>query len=164
MFNLAERWGVRPDSTNPARHVGKYAESKKERYLTAGEFERLARALSEAERAGTENPFVIAAIRLLVLTGARLGEILSLRWTHVNFEHGMLLLGNSKTGRKTIFLSKPALELLDSLPRLSGNPYVIVGAMHGQHLKNLQKPWGRIAKQRNYRMSGFTTFDTVSRA
>ena len=144
MFNLAERWGVRPDNTNPVRHIGKYAESKKERYLTADEFERLATALSEAERKEAENPFVIAAIRLLVLTGARLGEILSLRWADVNFEHGMLLLGDSKTGRKTIFLSKPAMELLNRLPRLSGNPYVIVGSRHGQHLKNLQKPWGRI--------------------
>jgi integrase len=144
MFNLAERWGVRPDNTNPVRHIGKYAESKKERYLTGDEFERLATALSEAERKEAENPFVIAAIRLLVLTGARLGEILSLRWADVNFEHGMLLLGDSKTGRKTIFLSKPAMELLNRLPRLSGNPYVIVGSRHGQHLKNLQKPWGRI--------------------
>ena len=47
-----------------------------------------------------------------------LGEILSLRWADVNFEHGILLLGDSKTGRETIFLSKPALELLDRLPRL----------------------------------------------
>jgi integrase len=146
MFNLAERWGVRPDNTNPVRHVGKYAESKKERYLTADEFERLAKILSEAENGRTENPFVIAAIRLLVLTGARLGEILSLRWVDVNFEHGMLLLGDSKTGRKTIYLSKPALELLNRLPRLSGNPYIIVGARQDQHLVNLQKPWGRIRR------------------
>ena len=146
MFNLAERWGVWPDNTNPVRHIGKYAESKKERYLSADEFERLAKALLEAEREGSENPFVIAAIRLLVLTGARLGEILSLRWADVNFEHGMLLLGDSKTGRKTIFLSKPALELLNTLPKISGNPHVIAGARHGQHLKNLQKPWGRIRR------------------
>src|SRR4051812_20220876 len=86
----------------------------------------------------------VAAVRLLVLTGARLGEILSLRWADVNFEHGMLLLGDSKTGRKTVFLSKPALELLNTLPRILGNPHVIAGARHGQHLKNLQKPWGRI--------------------
>src|SRR5262245_20391539 len=146
MFNLAERWGVRPDNTNPVRHVGKYSESKKERYLSPDEFERLAKTLLEAEKEGSENPFAIAAIRLLVLTGARLGEILGLGWADVNFEHGMLLLGDSKTGRKTIFLSKPALELLNTLPKLSGNPYVIAGARHGQHLKNLQKPWGRIRR------------------
>jgi integrase len=146
MFNLAERWGVRSDNTNPVRHVGKYAESKKERYLTADEFLRLAKALSEAEGQGTENPFVIAAIRLLILTGARLGEVLSLRWSDVNFEHGILLLGDSKTGRKTIFLSKPAMDLLNELPRVSANPYVIVGARSRQHLKNLQKPWGRMRR------------------
>jgi integrase len=144
MFNLAEIWGFRPDNSNPVRHVGKYPENRKERYLSTEEFERLANVLAEAEATGAEGLFVIAAIRLLALTGARLGEILSLRWADVNFEHNVLLLDDSKTGRKTIFLSKQAIEVLRGLSRISGNPFVIVGGRDGEHLKNLQKPWGRI--------------------
>ena len=80
--------------------------------------------LSIWRRAISESPFVIAAIRLLVFTSARLSEILTLRWEYVNLEHKALWLPDSKTGRKTIYLSSPALAVLERLPRISGNPYV----------------------------------------
>ena len=73
------------------------------------------------------SPWVIAAIRLLTLTGARLNEILTLRWEHVSEEHESLFLPDSKTGRKAVHLSPPALALLQTIPRLEGNPYVICG-------------------------------------
>ena len=144
MFNLAERWGLTPEHTNPVRHVEKYREGKKERYLTSAEFERLAQVLGDRERAGSESPYVIAALRLLILTGARLGEILSLRWDFVDLEHRALRLPDSKTGQKVIFLSQPAIDVLMNIPRDVGNPHVIVGAKAGRPLRNLQKPWGRI--------------------
>jgi integrase len=146
MFNLAELWGLRPDNSNPVRHVEKYPESRKERFLSAKEFDRLANVLEQLETSNRESPFVIAAIRLLVFTGARLSEILTLRWEFVNLEHKALWLPDSKTGRKTIYLSSPALAVLESLPRISGNPYVIAGKRDGGYLVNLQKPWGRIRK------------------
>jgi len=62
----------------------------------------------------------------------------------VNFELGFLMLPDSKTGQKPIYLNKAALELLSSIPRLANNPYVIVGGKPGAHLVNLQKPWRRI--------------------
>jgi integrase len=144
MFNLAERWGLIPEHTNPVRHVEKYREGKKERYLTSAEFERLAQVLGDRERAGSESPYVIAALRLLILTGSRLGEILSLRWDFVDLEHRALRLPDSKTGQKVIFLSQPAIDVLMNIPRDVGNPHVIVGAKAGRPLRNLQKPWGRI--------------------
>ena len=73
MFNLAEGWGLRPENSNPVRHIGKYAERRMERYLTAAEFERLAVVLAKAQAEGVEDPYIVAAIRLLILTGARLG-------------------------------------------------------------------------------------------
>jgi integrase len=146
MFNLAERWGLRPEHSNPVRHVEKYREGKKERFLTSAEFERLAQVLAEQEQAGAENPYVTAALRLLILTGARLGEILSLQWDFVNLDHRALRLPDSKTGQKVIFLSEPAIDILASIPRLANNPFVIVGGKEGQSLRNLQKPWGRIRK------------------
>lgn len=85
-------------------------------------------------------------MRILLLTGARLGEILELRWKHVDLERALLLLPDSKTGQKPIFLNQAALDILSRLDRIAGNPFVIVGSVPGTHLVNLQKPWGRIRK------------------
>ena len=54
------------------------------------------------------------------------------------------MLPDSKTGRKAIHLSPPALALLQTIPRLEGNPYVICGERPGRHLVNIEKPWRRI--------------------
>jgi integrase len=159
MFNLAERWGMRTDGTNPVRHVEKYKENKLERYLSEEELRRLANVFSEAERAGSENPFVIAAIRLLLFTGARAGEILTLRWEHVDLDRSLISLPDSKTGRKPIYLNSLAREVLAALPRVEGNPFVIVGNRTGAHLINIRKPW-----HRGSTISAFTTSVTASPA
>jgi integrase len=106
-------------------------------------------ALRQAEKEKSCSPWVIAAIRLLIFTGARRNEILTLRWEHVSEEHECLMLPDSKTGRKAIHLNAPALALLQTLPRLEGNPYVICGEKSGQHLANVEKPWRRIRKGAN---------------
>ncbi len=147
MFNLAERWGWRPEGSNPCRHVDRYRERSRERFLSEAELARLGDALSKAERNGTESPHAVAAIRLLIFTGARRGEILGLRWEHVDTERAMLLLADSKTGAKAIYLSAPALETLATVPRMDGNPHVIAGERPGAPLVNIQKPWGRIRKR-----------------
>ena len=145
-FNWAEKHGLRPDGSNPCRHVEKYREGRRERFLSQAELSRLGDALREAEKDKTCSPWVIAAIRLLAFTGARRNEILTLRWEHVSEEHECLMLPDSKTGRKAIHLNAPALALLQSIPRLDGNPHVICGEKAGQHLVNLGKPWHRIRK------------------
>jgi integrase len=107
MMNLAEEWGLRPDGSNPCKHVKKYQEDKRERYLTKEELRRLGGALADAERGRTESPFAMAAIGLLILTGARLMEILRLRWEHVDLANGVPRLPDSKTGAKLIHLNEP---------------------------------------------------------
>ena len=147
MFNLAERWGVRPDHSNPCRHIERYAERKMERFLSGEELARLGAALAGAERDGTEMPSVIASVRLLVFTGARAGEILGLRWEYLDLPAGCLRLPTSKTGRKVIHLNGPALEVLSQLERRRvGNPWVIEGAKPDSPLVNIRKPWHRIRK------------------
>lgn len=84
-----------------------------------------------------------------MFTGARLNEILTLRWEHISEEHECLMLPDSKTGRKAIHLNAPALVLLQTIPRLEGNPYVICGEKPARHLVNLEKPWRRIRKAAN---------------
>lgn len=131
MFNLCEQWGLRPDGTNPCRHVPKYKEKKVERYLTASELHRLGMVLTQAEEQRQELPSVVPAIRLLMLTGCRLSEILTLQWKEVDWERKCLRLSDSKTGSKTVYLAPPAVDVLRSIAQLANNPYVIVGEKPG---------------------------------
>ncbi|WP_127563066.1 site-specific integrase [Nioella ostreopsis] len=142
MFNLAEVWGLRPDGSNPCRHVPKYREKKRERYLSQAELRRLGTVLSNCEADGSESPFVIAAFRLLILTGCRLGEIQTLKWEYIT-PNGMEL-PDSKTGARRIPLPQAARAVLSALPRFPDNPYVIAGKVAGQHITDLQHPWRRI--------------------
>jgi integrase len=159
--------GLLPDGhTNPARGVERYKEHARERFLTSEELSRLGDALRKGETEGLpwrgefeskhmpkeENrctvldPFAIAAIRLLILTGARLREILDAQWQQVDFERGILFLPDSKTGRKPVYLSAPAIHMLASLPRLEVNPHIIAGLKDGAPRADLKKPWAAITK------------------
>lgn len=140
-FNWAERGTLRPQFSNPCRHLEKFKEEKRERMLSAAELGRLGDALVAYV---DKSPYAVAAIKLLVFTGARLNEILSLRWDCVDLEKGEARLLDSKTGAKTIHLPPPALEVLSRLPHVHGNPYVIVGHKAGSHFVNLSKPWRAI--------------------
>lgn len=142
MFNLAEVWGYRPDGSNPCRHVPKYRETKRERFLTPDEMARLGQTLTECERDGSESPFAIAAFRLLMLTGCRLSEIQTLRWSDITYRG--IELQDSKTGARCIPLPSAARAVLAELPRSVGNPYVIEGKLPNSHLTDLQHPWRRI--------------------
>jgi integrase len=84
---------------------------------------------------------------LLALTGCRRGEIEGLRWRNVDFERGLLLLDDSKTGEKTVYLSPPALSILSGLPRFEGNEYVIAGTIAGQRTGALDKVWARVRQR-----------------
>ncbi len=147
MFNLAELWGWRLENTNPCRLVTKYPENRRQRFLSEDEFKRLGAVLDQVEEDGTESLYVVSAIRLLLLTGARLSEILTLRWQWVDLERGFLMLPDSKTGQRAIFLNNAARDVLRTLPKQPDNPFVIVGHQPGQRLVNLQKPWGRIRER-----------------
>ncbi len=145
-FNLAEIWGWRPEGSNPCRHVQKFKRVKRERFLSDQELGRLSQALAEAERTRSESPQVVAALRLLILTGCRVGEILGLRWEDVDFERHCLHLPDSKTGPKTVYLNGPAVQLLAEIEPLGGNPYVLPGRLEGKHVASLQIPWKRIRR------------------
>ncbi|HQS94675.1 MAG TPA: tyrosine-type recombinase/integrase [Alphaproteobacteria bacterium] len=142
-LNLAELWGYRPNHSNPCLHIKKYSENKRERFLNQDEIARLMQAL-EKEKGICQNPWTIHAIRLLLLTGCRLNEILTLTWNEVDFDNQCLRLQDSKTGKKLVYLSSPALEVFRMIPRITDNPHVICGDKEGSHLINLQKPWQRV--------------------
>lgn len=162
-------YAVRRDylKENPCRNVLLYKDGRGERFLSTEEFRRLGETLTIAETDGLpwtlndgkkskhrpvrpENrrevfsPEVTAAIRLLMLTGCRLREILHLRWQDVDFERGVLNLQDSKTGQKKVLLAASALAILSDLSR-SGN-YVIAGNDPKKPRADLHRPWTRIIK------------------
>lgn len=145
MFNLAEIWGLRPDGSNPCRHVPKYREVKRQRYLSNAELQRLGQTLSEVESEGSETLFIVAAFRLLILTGCRLGEIQTLRWGYITPD-GMEL-PDTKTGARRIPLPAAARAVLSALQQMPNNPFVIAGKVEGKHATDLQHPWRRIRER-----------------
>ena len=127
---------------NPAARLTRFKERSRERFLTSDELARLGDALVAA----TIDPFAIAAIRLLILTGARLREILHARWEHVDFERGIIFLPDSKTGKKPVFLNAAALAILADMPRLDGSPHVFPGKKDGVPRDGLDRPWSAVRK------------------
>jgi integrase len=146
MFEKAERWGERPIGSNPCRHVEKYDERKRERFLTTEELARLADALTKAEADNTASIAALNAIRLLMLTGCRLNEILPLQWDWIDEGRACIRLPDSKTGAKVVPIGAPVLRLLNSMPKQEGSPYVLPADRGDGHFVGIQRIWQRIRK------------------
>ena len=112
IMRQAEVYGYRPEGTNPCAGIKRYRRQGRERFLSAAEIRRLGEELTRHE---ADYPQVVAIVRLLLLTGCRIGEIVSLKWRY--YREGKLFLPDSKTGPRTIWLSSAAREVLDCLPR-----------------------------------------------
>ena len=143
-FGLAEMWGLRPDGSNPRKHIRKYPEEKRERFLSAAELRRIGEVLREMESERIELPSAILAARLLFLTGCRLGEIMTLKWDYIDFDECALRLPDSKTGKKVVHIGFPAVEYLRSAHHIDGNPWVITGTLPGKPFSDLQPFWQRV--------------------
>ena len=141
VFYAAESWGVAPESGNPCQFVKKYKKRSCERFLSEEEFRRLGDVLKEMEDDGTLSVSAAAAFRLLMLTGCRRNEILTLQWSDVDLETGELRLRDAKTGARWVALSPTAKQVLATLQRQPGNPWVISGRGASGRLANLNHKW-----------------------
>ena len=141
LFNMVELWGIAPEGENPCRFVRKYKEKPRERFLSEEEFKRLGRVLDEMESEGKAQPNVVAAFRLLMLTGCRKSEILTLRWEDVDFEAGEFWLRDAKTGARSVAISPTARRVLAAIPRETGNPWVIASAKPGGRVTHINRVW-----------------------
>ena len=117
LFTLAERLKWRPQHSNPVRGIERAREEPRDRVLAPSEMAALAKVLDAAE---AQCPAAVAAIRVAALTGLRIGEVLAVRWEHVDFETGRLTLPETKTGRRVHDLPTAAVEVLAALPRING--------------------------------------------
>ncbi len=143
MYSFGETHGLVPEGCNPASRIERFSEARRERFLSTDELARLGEAFRRFEKEG-QFGMSIAALRLLLFTGARLREILDLRWEHVDLERGLLLLPDSKTGQKAITLNGPALAVLQSLERMG--PFVIPGTNSDAPRADLKKPWTAVTE------------------
>lgn len=135
---------VRTD--NPAAGIRKFPSKKIERFLSPAELAHLGEALSAASALGVESPYAIAALRLLILTGCRKNEILTLKRAHVDVYHRCLRLPDSKTGSKIVHLGAPAIKVIGAIDEVARNPYLLPGKRDGTHVTDLQSSWERIRK------------------
>ena len=147
MLNQAEAWGLVPPGGNPCRFVAKYRMRRLERFLTEEEFRRLGRTLDALEAEGRVPVHAAAALRLLMLTGCRRSEIMTLPWEDVHLEANEIRLRDSKTGPRVMPLSPGAARLLASLPRDAGNPWVIAGRKPGTRLTHIAYYWYRVRER-----------------
>ena len=147
MFSLAEAWELRPAGSNPCRSVRRYREEKRERFLSPDEVRRLGRVLAQAEAQGGASVYAVAAIRLLMLTGCRLNEILSLRWDDVDRTAKEVRIRDGKTGPRSVPLTSTVMDVLAAIPRVPDNPWVIAGTKPGTCLARIDKHWERLRNQ-----------------
>jgi integrase len=150
MFSLAVRWRMRPD--NPAKGVEKNYESKRKRYLSADELARLCAALAAYSDQQITNVF-----RLLLMTGARRGEVLAMEWGALDLGTGIWTKAGSTTKQRTdhvVPLSAPARQLLVEIqadyirlhPKKPLPQHVFPGSGERGHIVEVKKAWRRITK------------------
>jgi len=144
MFSLAATWDLVPHGRNPCKRVRHYREEPRERFLSPDEYRSLGAALREVEADGSMWPPAIAAFRLLMLTGCRRSEILTLRWDDVDRTAGEFRLRDGKRGPRMVPLTTPVLKVLEGIERVDGNPWVIRSRKPGGHITALGDYWDRI--------------------
>ena len=147
LFYTAAKSGEAPAGGNPCRFIEKYPTRGRERFLSEQEFDRLGRVLADLETRGTISTSAAGALRLLMLTGCRRNEIVTLRWEHVDLEHDELRLRDAKTGARAVPLSPAAIQVLTALPRRPDNPWVFPGRVRGTRLRTLNASWQVVRKE-----------------
>ena len=145
MYALARGWDMAPEDCHPSRSIPMNPKRKLERFLTDAEFTRLGQVLDEVSGNGSRvSAGAVATIRLLMLTGCRRNEILTLCWEHVDLDAAEIHLADGKTGARTVHLSQSAARVLAALPRTPGNPWVIPGNKPGRHMTDIDAAWETI--------------------
>lgn len=143
-FTQAEFWGYRVENSNPCRGVPKHQDRKVERFLRNEELIKLEQVLLARHGDSRSSPYTLAAIWMLLYTGCRENEILTLQWKDVHLEDGYIYLPDSKVGVRAIPLNKKSKQILLDLQKKNDNPYVFCGKSPGQHLQETKTTWRKV--------------------
>ena len=146
-FRKAEEWEYLPLKSNPCTGVNKYKENKKQRFLSEAELKRLEDSLNQQLKEQPASYCTVNAIFLALYTGCRIGEILTLKWENVHLKDHYMHLPDTKTGEGARPLNKRAIDLLTSMKRQEGNPYVFYGKIPGQPVVEVKRAWQTILKR-----------------
>jgi len=137
-FELALRWAVPGVERNPTRGIPRPPiNNARSRFLSADEARRLrdAAALSA-------NPQLKHIVGLLLLTGARVSELLHANWRHVDIERRLWKIPTSKTGRsRHVPLSQAALDIIGQLPRFTDCSYLVPNPRTKKPFTDIKRPW-----------------------
>ncbi len=155
MFNLAISWQWRTD--NPVKGIERYDEDPRERYLADDELRRLCDVLDRSSNRRAAN-----AIRLQLLTGARLGEVLKAEWADIDFDRGVWTKPSHHTKQKRtehLPLGPQALTLLTEMREDSDaeSSFLFPGDAPGKPLQEIKKFWRSVMKEA--RISGYRRHD-----
>ncbi len=143
MMKMAELWGYRAHNSNPCRNMRRYRMKPMERFLTAEEVARLNAVLVRDE---FWCPHVVAIVRLLMLTGCRFGEIAALEWDWIKGQR--ILLPDSKSGPRTVWLSSAARTVIDAIPRYGPDcPFLFPARPPTRPVDNIEYQWNRIREE-----------------
>ena len=149
MYSFGDKHGLTPEDFNPARKIERFPETSRERFLTTEELEKLGQVFRELEESGRFGTG-IQALMFLLLTGARLNEVLKLKWSYVDLERGLLLLPDSKTGKKAITLNSASAAILGELRNKAdvknNGEYVFYGVDPEIPRSDLKKPWAAVTE------------------
>ena len=143
-FDWCEKTGYRDRGTNPVRGLEKYREEKRLKFMESSELEAIGEGIAKLEKQDAIDPTIAAALKVMLLTGARCSEILTLKWEYFNESKEKALLPNSKTGAKVLPIPPTAWEVISALPRV--NEYCFPGRWGRGHIINVKDTWKRICK------------------
>lgn len=145
LYNLAKKWRVPGSGDNPTDGLTIAPDVCRERFLSLAESERLLASIEQ-----DENRVAGQAIVLLLCTGARRNEVTYAKWDQVDWQRQVLLVPISKSGKpRAISLGRSAIELLQSIQPVPGNPYIFPSPITGRPSSSLHFPWERIRKRAN---------------
>ena len=142
IFSMCVKWGYRDGTVNPCTQIERYKEKSRNRFLDKEELARLWNSLDKIGESREISIYAVSAFKLLILTGCRLGEIRTMKWSFL--KGNRIEFPDTKTGYKRIPLNKGAMIVLSETQQMPNNEYVICGSIEGQPIINLQKSWRRV--------------------
>ncbi|MDR2697520.1 MAG: integrase arm-type DNA-binding domain-containing protein, partial [Holophagales bacterium] len=146
-----EVWGLRPDGSNPCRHIKRHQEAPRVRDISPSELKAIGLTIQQFENSHKHNVWALAAIKVIALTAGRVSEVLSLKYNNdLHLDEGYALLRDHKTAKKTgaKYLELPikAVEIIKSLPVQNNTQWVFPGNSQGSPLSydTVHRVWDRL--------------------